>query len=400
MNNSYMRFTVNTRGYPYTLNIMINISNVEIGHDGVTVPYTSEDDGIVFTATNNTTYELRSVSSSPVANFTSNLTSGNVPFTVQFNDTSTGSPDSWDWNFGDETYSNIQNATHTFTTVGLYNVTLTASKSGSSSTITRAINVSEKPFFPAANFTANTTEGTAPLTVKFTDISTNSPNGWKWNFGDESTSTEQSPEHVFSDEGTYHVTLVATNGDGSSDEKSMNITVTRVSTPPVADFTADKTEGTTPLTVTFTDTSTNSPTGWEWNFGDGTNSTDTNPSHTYATAGTFTAKLTASNADGTNTTSKIISVTKKTIKGSPKAIFTSTPRVGRAPLTVKFTDKSINTASIRWDFGDKSEISTESKPAHTYKTTGFYIVKLTATNGDKSNVAAKIVIVTGGRWRR
>ena len=132
----------------------------------------------------------------------------------------------------------------------------------------------EEQRLPVVNFNANvTTEGFAPLTVQFTDLSQDATSR-SWDFGDGSPlSTEQNPVHTFSSEGKYIVTLVATNGDGSSGVKSMSIKVNRVLTPPVADFTADKTEGTTPLTMRFTDTSTNHPTKWEWNFGDGNTST-------------------------------------------------------------------------------------------------------------------------------
>ena len=75
--------------------------------------------------------------------------------------------------------------------------------------------------------------------------------------------------------------MTARNGDGSSAVKSRDITVNRVPTPPVADFTANTTEGYAPLTVQFTDTSTNSPTEWNWNFGDGATSTEQNPEHTF-----------------------------------------------------------------------------------------------------------------------
>ena len=213
----------------------------------------------------NTVYASKSELIAPVANFTADLT-------VKFTDTSTNSPTRWEWNFGDGSTSTEQNPVHVFSGEGTYHVTLVATNAGGSSDVrSMDITVNRVLTPPVANFTADKTEGTTPLTVKFTDTSTNSPTGWEWNFGDGSTSTEQNPEHTFSGEGTYTVTLVATNGDGSSNEKSMVITVNRVPTPPVADFTADKTEGPAPLTVKFTDTSTNSPTGWEWNFGDGSN---------------------------------------------------------------------------------------------------------------------------------
>jgi PGF-pre-PGF domain-containing protein len=73
---------------------------------------------------------------------------------------------------------------------------------------------------------------------------------------------------------------------------------------PVAGFTGSPTSGSPPLTVTFTDSSTNTPTSWSWDFGDGTTSTLQNPGHSYASVGTYTVKLTATNAAGSNTVTK------------------------------------------------------------------------------------------------
>ena len=323
----------------------------------------------------------------PVANFTSNVTEGYAPLTVQFNDTSINSPAQWNWDFGDGTNSTEQNPVHVFSGEGTYRVTLIVTNGdGSSNPKSMDIKVNRVLVSPVAGFTANSTEGSAPLTVQFTDTSTKDPDEWNWNFGDGSTSTEQNPVHVFNGEGTYGVTLVATNDDGSSDPKSMNIKVNRVPTPPVVNFTAKQTG---PLTIQFNDASSNSPNEWNWDFGDGSTSTDANPVHVYAAAGAYTVNLSVSNADGPDTISKAITVTGTS--ASPTASFTLTPQVGRAPLTVRFTDRSVNAASIKWDFGDGTT-STESNPSHTY-TTGFYIVKLTATNGDKSSTAANIIIV-------
>ena len=172
---------------------------------------------------------------------------------------------------------------------------MTASNKNGKDSKLATITVTEKQDVevPAASFTAN-------LTVKFTDTSTNHPIGWKWNFGDDQTSTVQNPVHTFSSEGTYNVTLVATNAAGSSDIRSMVITVNRILTVPVANFAADKTEGTTPLTVKFTDTSINHPTGWKWNFGDGQTSTVQNPEHTFSGEGTYNVTLVATNGDGSS----------------------------------------------------------------------------------------------------
>ncbi len=325
----------------------------------------------------------------PVANFAADKTDGYAPLTVKFTDTSTRSPTGWKWNFGDGGASTEQNPEHIFSGEGTYTVTLVATNGdGSSDAKPMNIKVNRVPTPPIADFTADKTEGYAPLSVKFTDTSTNSPTGWKWNFGDGGASTFQNPEHTFSGEGTYTVTLDASNGDGSSNVKSMNIKVNRVPTPPVANFTAKQTGA---FTVQFNDTSSNSPNKWNWEFGDGSTSTDANSSHTYATAKTYAVNLTVSNADGNNTASKTITVTGTT--GTPKASFTAVPTFGRAPLTVKFTDNSANAASINWNFGDGTT-STDANPSHTYRTGGFYTIKLTATNGGSSNTASKTIFVS------
>jgi PKD repeat protein len=84
---------------------------------------------------------------------------------------------------------------------------------------------------------------------------------------------------------------------------------------PTASFTASPTSGTAPLAVTFTDTSTGSPTSWSWDFGDGTTSTLQNPQHTYGTPGTYTAKLTATNAAGSSDATATITVTTPSSSG-------------------------------------------------------------------------------------
>ena len=314
----------------------------------------------------------------PVANFIANLT-------VQFTDTSTNNPNKWNWDFGDGTNSTIQNPVHVYDKEGTYHVTLAATNDGGSSDVrSMVITVKRVLNSPVADFTTNTTEGYAPLTVKFTDASTNNPTGWNWNFGDETNSTKQNPEHTFSKVGVYNVTLVATNGDGSGDVKSTNITVKSVPTIPVASFTANTTEGSAPLTVKFTDASTNNPTGWEWNFGDGTSSTEQNPEHIFSKVDVYNVTLVATNGDGSSDV-KSMNITAKSVPTIPIANFTANTTEGSAPLTVKFTDASINNPTgWKWNFGDETN-STEQNPVHIYSVAGNYTVNLIATNGAGSS---------------
>ena len=161
---------------------------------------------------------------------------------------------------------------------------------------------------PTATFTADTTDGAAPLTVHFTDQSTGTaPLTYAWDFNNDGTtdSTSQNPSYSYTVPGTYSVSLSVSNKGGSQQiTKNNYITVTKA--PPVAAFTADTTSGAAPLTVHFTDHSTGNPTAWAWDFkGDGSaTSTAQNPAYTYTTPGNYTVKLTVSNTGGNNSLTK------------------------------------------------------------------------------------------------
>jgi len=237
----------------------------------------------------------------PVAAFVSSVTSGTSPLTVQFVDSTTNSPTSWIWSFGDGNMSTLQNPTHTYTASDTYTITLIATNAAGSDTVTKSNYITVTYTTPVANFTSDITNGTVPLTVRFTDTSENSPTTWSWKFGDGGKSSDQNPAHEYTDAGTYSVSLTAKNSAGSNTTKMTGyITVTSVSSP-VASFTANMTSGTVPFTVRFNDTSSPAPTSWFWTFGDGSSSTEENPVYTYADAGTYTVSLRAAN-DGGNST--------------------------------------------------------------------------------------------------
>ncbi|MEG3056970.1 MAG: DUF3344 domain-containing protein [Methanoculleus sp.] len=153
------------------------------------------------------------------AGFEANITTGEVPLTVQFTDRSTGGPTSWYWDFGDGGNSTKQNPEYIYEIPGIYNVTLNVSRVDDVDTISKVdyINVTGPP--PVANFTASPTSGTAPLTVNFTNNSTNNPTSWNWTFGDGNVSDKQDPTHTYIHQGTgrnrYDVSLTVTNEFGS-----------------------------------------------------------------------------------------------------------------------------------------------------------------------------------------
>jgi PGF-pre-PGF domain-containing protein len=128
-----------------------------------------------------------------------------------------------------------------------------------------------------------------------------------------------------------------------------------------------------------------------WDFGDGANSTDRNPAHTYSAAGTYTARLTVSNANGTDSKLAAIIVSEKLVSVFHTANFSSNVTSGYAPLSVQFNDSSDNATGWYWDFGDRAT-STEQNPQHTYSTMGNYTVNLTASNS--KGMDSKFAIIT------
>ena len=153
----------------------------------------------------------------------------------------------------------------------------------------------------AAAFVGVPTSGAAPLTVQFADQSTGDIDTWAWDFGDEGTSSERNPSHVYDTVGTYTVSLVVTGaGISKTETRPSYITVTAIS----ADFTATPVVGQVPLAVQFTDQSLGDITDWLWDFGDGAISNDKNPSHTYDTIGTYDVSLKVIGPQGSATESK------------------------------------------------------------------------------------------------
>jgi formylglycine-generating enzyme required for sulfatase activity len=130
-----------------------------------------------------------------------------------------------------------------------------------------------------------------------------------------------------------------------------------------ANFTADITKGEVPLTVKFTDQSTGDPTSWQWDFGDGSTSTEHNPSHKYKNAGTYTVKLTVSNAGGNNTLTKQDYITVNSNSG------------GGSGANLEWISVSGGTFQMGSNNGGNNE-----KPVHTVTVSSFKISKYEVTN--------------------
>lgn len=150
----------------------------------------------------------------PQAGFIGEPRTGQVPLIVRFMDMSGGSPTAWLWNFGDGETSTEQNPVHEYARSGTYTVALTVrNQFGTGQKVEK--DYIKAGILPKAQFAVVPTEGEAPLTVQFNDLSTGVPTAFSWDFGDGSGSVEQNPVHTYVKEGDYTVSLTVSNQFGS-----------------------------------------------------------------------------------------------------------------------------------------------------------------------------------------
>ena len=312
----------------------------------------------------------------PIANFGS----ANNSLSVSYYDTSIYAISRL-WDFGDGNTSATTSPTHTYAAPGTYTVCLIANNSCGGDTICKSITVSCSE--PVANFSAVSNAYTAV----FTDLSTGMIGGssWSWDYGDGNTSSIQNPTHTYAATGTYTVCLIAQTVCGSDTLcKDIEIECAR----PIANFN----NNVNLLDVSFTNTSTSPLTpSYIWDFGDGTTSALTNPSHTYAVMGAYSVCLIVSNICGADTLCKTVNVgcnlpvASYTIdnSNSPSFTFTSTSTTTGIP-------------SYSWDFGDGASAST-AFTTHTFGTTQLsYEVCLIVSDACGQDTACTNIDVTTG----
>jgi len=240
---------------------------------------------------------------------------------------------------------------------------------------------------PTASFTG-TTNG---ATVAFDASASSDPDGsitkYEWDFGDGETGTGVSPSHTYATSGTYGVTLTVTDDAGATATTSRIVSVTVPNQAPEAGFT-HTVDG---LKVDFTSTSSD-PDGtiasYAWDFGDGTSSTQANPSHTYANGATRTVSLTVTDDGGlTNTVTRTVDP-----DAAPQADFT----FSRSGLNVTFTSAATDDDAVTshaWTFGDGAT-STQANPTHAYGAAGTYPVTLTVKDaaGQTDSVTTSVTV--------
>lgn len=316
----------------------------------------------------------------PTANFLSSTTDECAPGSVSFTDISSGNPTSWQWTFpgGTPATSTAENPTVTYNNPGIYNVILMATNSAGSNTLTKTNEV-EILGPPVAEWFVSTS-----LLQAFFNNNTSGGDSYFWDFGDDNFSSQETPIHAYDEDGTYTVTLTATNACGT-DIYTDEVTVAVV---PTADFSASPSSGCSPMTVTFIDLSSENTTEWFWEFegGDPSTSSLSNPSILYSTPGVYEVSLTVSNAEGSDQELKTDYIT---VEAPATSDFTFTVNGGE----VIFNNTSTNADTYSWDFGN-GDTSTDLNPVYTYSSSGSYDVVLSSTNDCGTVTSTQTVMIS------
>ncbi len=303
----------------------------------------------------------------PTANFNTDVLSGCPPLQVNFTDLSTNAIQ-WLWIFGDGFSSNQQHPSHTYNSGGSYSVTLIVTNTqGCKDTFVYPSTIFVGA--PVNNFIAGLpVTACAPFIANFSDQS--GAVTWLWDFGDGTTSSLQAPIHVYTQPGTYIVSLTTQSATGGCSQFISNYS-TFIIKGGVANF--SHTENTCPpYQSQFIDSSQNA-VSWLWDFGDGTTSTLQNPVHTYSSLGNYNVMLTITTADGCTVTKFENNAVHFTTFGAKPTLFTldTVP-----PINVQYQANSVGATSWLWNFGDGGT-STLQNPFHVFNSLGPFTLTLT-----------------------
>ncbi len=301
---------------------------------------------------------------------------GCAPYTVAFssNNINSGVPIvSYSWNFGDGTpVSTLPNPTHTFTTPGTFTVTLTVSTGpGCFSTKTRTVNVSGTQPNASFNITPPVVCPNTPVTFNSTSTNTTNVIWYVYPTGGSIAGSTVYYQDSFTvnsgSSGIFDIALVAQNGfctDTIIQTVALTVSLPGAQYVPVFNCTNRK-------SVTFTNTSAGG-TSYTWKFGDGTTSTQTNPSHLYTNYGNYTVRLIAfSSVTGcTDSITKIIDLYPLT------AQFSASDTTICKNTSITFTAVPDTSAvSYTWLYGDGTT-GIGQTTNKVYTTAGLYTVKL------------------------
>ncbi|NNF01391.1 MAG: PKD domain-containing protein, partial [Bacteroidia bacterium] len=321
------------------------------------------------------------VNALPTADFIFNPECVNQP--VQFTDMSGTSAVAWYWDFGDGNVDSTQNPVHQYSAIGSYTVSLII-KPGVAcfDTVVKTVNIQPEP-----TVTASYTPACLGDTFSFSSTGTGGLVSWMWDFGDGNTDTVQNPDHIYSGDGTFTVIVTAYN--------NLNCVARDTLTVQVIPFI---TAAMTVADACLNDTSqifgnSNSPTAsWNWDLGDGNNSSLQDPMHVYNAPGDYIVNLIVTDALGcTNSAVDTIHI------GSlPVADFTPDTTCSGNPTTFYSLSSGVGALNHQWNFGG-NVFSFNDTTSFTFGTSGTHSVNLSVMSSEGCvDDTTKDVVVLGG----
>ena len=341
--------------------------------DGIYAPFVV---GITPSGCSDTSWVTPFRVNSITANFVSPSPAACAPSIVEFFD-STGNAVSWNWDFGDNSGSALQNPVKLYDSPGIYSIQLIVTSAfGCSDTLVRPNYITV--LGPATSFTISNASGCVGVPLAFHDQSLDAVE-WEWNFGEGTSSTDQNPVFMYDEPGSYVITLFSRDTVGCSAFFSSTIPF-EVFDRPSAQFTLQSDSGCTPFSPIINNL-TPDAISYSWNFGDGSVLlTDSIPQHTYTNAGEYFVELIVQNTLGCYDTLRVDSVRSLLV---PIASLSITQGTGCLPLFVEFENTSTSLLNPSYELVF-SDTVTVLNPDSTYSfgSPGFYDVDLYIQNSN------------------
>jgi PKD repeat protein len=351
-------------------------------------------------------YKVTGNLNGPAAAIMATPTSGNVPLTVSLSSSNSSDPNgaivSRTWSFGDGTPDiNSEATTHTYTKPGVYTISLTVTDNDNLVDVATT-NVTVLNAQPVANGTISARNPDLGAIVMFSSAGSYDPDGvivrYDWDFGDGSHATTPDATHAYGSIGNYLITLRVFDEYGSIGYYYFSLT--SGNRLPVANASASPSLPDLGVPVSFSSAGSYDPDGqivrYEWDFGDGTKSTEPNPVHAYSTVGNYFITLSVFD----NYDSRGFAYLSLTAGNKPPvaaiSVNTTTPPTGSAVI---FTgsgsyDPDGTIVKYEWDFGDGTK-SIEPNPSHSFATQGTKLVWLWVTDDHGARDTELVVLTVG-----
>jgi len=310
---------------------------------------------------------------------------------------------SYQWNFGDGATGNGITDSHTYSTPGTYTVTLTVDDAVGNGPVSDTLTVTVIDVTPPVAEAGSDQTVNEDTSVTFNGGGSSDNAGivsYQWNFGDGGTASGITVSHIYSNPGTYTVTLSVNDAAGNGPvSDTLTVTVIDV-TPPVADAGPNQTVNEDTL-VTFNGSGSGDNVGivsYQWNFGDGGTASGIAVSHIYPTPGTYTVTLTVTDgaglSDSDTLTLTVLDVTPPVADAGPDQIVSE-------DISTTFngggSSDNVGIVSYSWNFGDGSTASGITV-SHAYSNPGTYTVTFSvddaAGNGPVSDTLKVTVVDT------